>query len=37
VKFVFEDDDTGELIVRDLTPEQIEMLQGFYDLPDDAE
>jgi hypothetical protein len=35
VKYVYQDEDTGELIVRDLTPEQIEMLQGFYDLPEE--
>lgn len=35
-KFVYRDDETGELIVRDYTEEELrEMLSGFYELPGD--
>jgi hypothetical protein len=35
MKFVHRDEESGELIVQTLTPEQKEMLGGFYDLPED--
>lgn len=32
MKFVYTDEETGELVVTDLSPEQAEMTSGFYDL-----
>lgn len=32
MKFVYTDEETGELVVTDLSPEQVEMISGLYDL-----
>ena len=32
VKYVYQDEETGEIVVRELSPEELEMIGGFYDL-----
>lgn len=32
VKYVYTDEKSGEIVVNDLSPEQVEMIGGLYDL-----